>query len=611
MDDNERLFCLNGRHFISVLVALAILAACAGPQAVESQKDVPPPASPKVETPLELYGELFRDVQMQRVFCDSKTFVDALLKDDTPTAIAKRYRQEKDQPGFDLTAFVYRHFTISRYARVPGADGSGCNRDQGQDVCSHIDALWSVLERMPEQIDRYSSRLALPEPYVVPGGRFDEIYYWDSYFTMLGLQESGRDDLILSMVRNFASLIHRYGHVPNGNRSYYLSRSQPPFFAAMVDLVADRARDQSAVYAEFLPALSREYDFWMAGSDTLAPGRASRRVMRLADGTLLNRYWDDRDIPREEAYREDVLTAGCTDRPNAEVYRDLRAGAESGWDFSSRWFQPRRSLPEAATQESGVRENCTSRDRTRATIRTPALAPVDLNSVLFKLETTLAHAYDITGKAEKAAEFWDRAEKRKAALQRYFWSDERGLFTDYLWQEDRTNDTVTAATLSPLFFGIATPEQARRVAVLVRARLLKPGGLVTSTVTSGEQWDAPNGWAPLQWIAIKGLNDYGETDLAATIAQRWMVKVITAYDKTGKLMEKYNVVDATLVTGGGEYPTQDGFGWTNGVLRKLLVLYPTAVAPHPGTSWCATSPANDNVSPMAAQPFLRQAAVAR
>ena len=119
---------------------------------------------------------------------------------------------------------------------------------------------------------------------------------------MLGLQESGRDDLVLGMVRNFASLIDRYGHVPNGNRSYYLSRSQPPFFAAMVELVAEAAPDPSAVYAEFLPALSREYAFWMDGSDTLAPGSAERRVVRLDDGTVLNRYWDDRNSPREESY---------------------------------------------------------------------------------------------------------------------------------------------------------------------------------------------------------------------------------------------------------------------------------------------------------------------
>lgn len=571
----------------ALLIIFSVLAGCAAPSAQEPR----PPEAFEVATPLELYGELFRDVQMQRVFCDSKTFVDAVPTEETPETIAARYQQEKGQAGFDLTAFVYRHFTISRQARLPGADGSGCDRIQDLDACSHIDALWPELTRLPEDTVPHSSLLPLPEPYVVPGGRFDEIYYWDSYFTMLGLQGSGRDDLALGMVRNFASLIDRYGHVPNGNRSYYLSRSQPPFFAAMVALVAESAAYPRSVYAEFLPAMSREYDFWMTGSDTLTPGSAHRRVVRLADGTLLNRYWDDQDTPREESYHEDVLTAGSSNRPHPEVYRDLRAGAESGWDFSSRWLKDDRSL---------------------ATIRTTAFVPVDLNSVMVKLETTLAEAYAITGKTEQAAAFRERAERRKTAIRRYFWNEERGLFADYLWQEERVSDKVTAATLAPLYFGIATPEQARRVAGVVRTRLLQPGGLVTSTVVSGEQWDAPNGWAPLQWMAIEGLNDYGESALAAAIAERWMAKVIGVYEETGRLLEKYDVVDPTLVTGGGEYPTQDGFGWTNGVLRKLLVLYPEAVAPPAGMRWCGASPTNDNTSPTAAQPLARHpSAVAR
>src|SRR5690606_14397665 len=152
-----------------------------------------------------------------------------------------------------------------------------------------------------------------------------------SYFTMLGLLESGRIDLVRSMVANFAAMIERYGHVPNGNRTYYLSRSQPPFFAAMVVLLADH--DGPGVLATYLPALEREYAFWMDGAESLAPGTAHRRVVRLADGTLLNRYWDDCDTPRDESHIMDVATAAASPRPAPEVYRNLRAGAESGWDF--------------------------------------------------------------------------------------------------------------------------------------------------------------------------------------------------------------------------------------------------------------------------------------
>jgi alpha,alpha-trehalase len=521
----------------------------------------------QVESPSQLYGQLFEDVQMQRVFPDSKTFVDTIAK-DAPAIIVERYREEKQQPGFDLAAFVAQNFTVQR------PKDSGYHSIPGQDVCSHIDSLWSVLARKPDRADPRSSLLPLPYPYVVPGGRFNEIYYWDSYFTMLGLEESGRHEMALNMVRNFVSLITRYGHVPNGNRTYYLSRSQPPFFAAMVELIADEGSDRGAIYAEFLGALSKEYAFWMEGADTLAPGSAHRRVVRLKDGTLLNRYWDDRNIPREESYREDVDTAKASGRPSEEVYRNLRAAAESGWDFSSRWLKDGKTL---------------------STIRTTDLVPVDLNSLMAQLERTLAKAYAAARKPEKAAEFNARAELREGAVRRYLWDPDKGVFTDYLWREEKPSGTVTAATLAPLFFGLATRAQAERVAEVVRARLLRPGGLATSTVPTGQQWDAPNGWAPMQWIAVEGLSDYGKTTLAETIAQRWMLKVITAYRATGKLMEKYNVADTSLVTGGGEYPTQDGFGWTNGVLRKLLVLYPGAVAPLPGASWCVSSPANDNV----------------
>jgi alpha,alpha-trehalase len=498
------------------------------------------------ETPSQLYGPLFIDVQTQRVFPDNKTFVDAVPR-TTPAEVMQRYQAEHAVPGFDLTGFVLRNFAVR------GEKHSQYRTAAGEDICTHIDELWGVLERKPDDVraTEYSSLLPLPRPYVVPGGRFDEVYYWDSYFTMLGLDDSGRYDLALDMAENFASLIERYGHIPNGNRTYYLSRSQPPFFASMVELIASESGDPAATYAKFLPALSKEYAYWMAGAETLAPGAAHRRVVRLQDGTLLNRYWDDRDSPREESYREDLDTAGTAQRSAAQVYRDLRAGAETGWDFSSRWLAD---------------------DKTLATIHTTALLPVDLNSLLFHLERTLAKAYALSLRPEKAAELNARAELRRIAVQRYLWDAGQGTYIDYLWREGRSSGKLTAATLYPLFFGLATPAEAHRVAAVVRAQLLKPGGLVTTTITSGQQWDAPNGWAPLQWIGAKGLADYGERELARTIAQRWMKNVVAAYRRTGKLMEKYDVVDPALVGGGGEYPTQDGFGWTNGVMRKMLTI---------------------------------------
>lgn len=194
-----------------------------------------------------------------------------------------------------------------------------------------------MLTRSTVEVEKWDSLLPLPKPYVVPGGRFREVYYWDSYFTMLGLAESGHWDKVEDMVSNFAAEIDAWGHIPNGNRSYYLSRSQPPFFSFMVELLA--THDGDRVLKTWLPQMEKEYQYWMKGADALEPGKANQRVVRMEDGALLNRYWDDNDTPRPESWLDDVTTAkNNPNRPATEIYRDLRSAAASGWDFSSRWM---------------------------------------------------------------------------------------------------------------------------------------------------------------------------------------------------------------------------------------------------------------------------------
>ncbi len=499
-----------------------------------------------IRSPAEVYGELFEQVQLQRVFEDGKTFVDAVPV-RAPEEIRADYGRERKEPGFELKAFVEQNFELPRpvSAQAPELETASL-----ADVNQHIDRLWPLLTRKPDAPPPHSSLLPLPYPYVVPGGRFREIYYWDSYFTMIGLEESGRHELTRSMLRNFAHLIDTHGHVPNGNRTYYLSRSQPPFFAAMVELVAHRDGDET--YRTYLAQLEREYAFWMQGADKLARNAAHRRVVRLADGSILNRYWDDRATPREESYRHDVEAARASGRPVKEVYRNLRAAAESGWDFSSRWFADGRKVE---------------------TIRTVDIVPIDLNSLLYRLELTLAKGHRAAGDEKRARAMGARAWARRQAVQKYLWNEEQGAFGDYDWRRRRLTPHLTAATLYPLFFGLATHDQSGRVAQAVRKRLLQPDGLATTLVRTGEQWDAPNGWAPLQWIGIEGLRNSGEPDLAREIACRWIRENEAAFVATGKLMEKYDV-SGSGEAGGGEYPNQDGFGWTNGVLRKLRVLYP-------------------------------------
>ncbi|MBR8242747.1 alpha,alpha-trehalase TreA [Burkholderia multivorans] len=492
--------------------------------------------------PSQLYGDLFVAVQTAPIYPDQKTFVDA-TPDTDPATIMQLYQQQKSQPGFSLKAFVEQHFT-------PPAQG-GVTPPPNQTLREHIDWLWPQLTRTTTTAPPYSSLIPMPKPYVVPGGRFREGYYWDTYFTMLGLQVSGREDLVDDMLDNFAHLIDTVGHIPNGNRTYYASRSQPPFFAYMVTLAAQAEGDK--VYQKYLPALRKEYAYWMQGESTTPRGQAARHVVAMPDGAVLNRYWDASDTPRDESYLEDVTTAkAASGRAANDVYRDLRAGAESGWDYSSRWLGDGKTL---------------------ATIRTTSIVPVDLNSLMFHLERTIVKGCTVTHDVGCVIDFSGRAARRALAINRWLWN-RGGYYGDYDWQLRKPRDGVTAAALYPLFAGVAWPERAKATAREVRKTLLQPGGLATTTETTGQQWDAPNGWAPLQWIAIEGLRRYGEPALAKDIGTRFLADVKHVYATEGKLVEKYVVEGAGQGGGGGgEYPLQDGFGWTNGVTLKLLELY--------------------------------------
>jgi alpha,alpha-trehalase len=517
-----------------------------------SPHDAPPRRAPAQEEPedprpaptlIEQFGELFSDVQTSCVLGDGKTFVDAVPRQD-PRRILALYRSQRTAAGFSLGDFVARHFELPQRLQEDEATALG-----RPGVEEHIRSMWPRLARQAsvrETARAGATLLELPHPYVVPGGRFDEIYYWDSYFTMLGLVDHGHAALAESMVRNFASLIDRYGHVPNGNRSYYLSRSQPPFFFKMVECLAPS--DSGPLLARFLPQLKAEHRYWMRGADALRPGEAAGRAVRLRDGRVLNRYWDDRDDPREESFREDLLTAQASDRDPRQVWRDLRAAAESGWDFSSRWCA----------------------DPTRlSTIETTSLLPVDLNCLLHGLERAIAAGCAHVGDLAGAHAFERRAANRLEAIDRCFWSADAGHYVDYHWVHETPRLALTAATAMPLFMGLASPVQADRVARALETALLTRHGLVTTAVRSGQQWDYPIGWAPLQWIAIDGLRRYGHQTLAQTISTRWIACVDKVYRDTGRLVEKYDLIE-DRPGGGGEYDAQCGFGWTNGVMVKLL-----------------------------------------
>ena len=496
------------------------------------------------QSPDILLGELFHDVQKSGVFDDGKTFVD-LVPHGRAAAIKAEYELARRDPSFNLQEFVNRHF----YEFAPYKHRNAFVADPDRPVREHIQLLWQELERRNRK--NRGSLLALPHSYVVPGGRFSEQFYWDTYFIMLGLAADGKWDQIEDMMKNYAYMIRKWKFIPTANRTYFLTRSQPPFYALMVELLATH-RKKTLVYAEHLPYLLAEYRFWMKGTRklTTTEHRAIYRVAQVAPATYLNRYYDSAATPRPESLREDETTAERSQRIEKDrVYLHLRAAAESGWDFSSRWFLDPHDI---------------------TTIHTADILPVDLNCLLYQLETTIAACYQSLKNPLLQRKFERLASKRADAIQKFFWDDNEKFFVDYNFHQNQPTGRLTLAAVFPLFSNIATPAQAAHVAERLERDFLRSGGLVTTLVRSGEQWDAPNGWAPLQWVAIQGLRNYGFSELADEIKKRWIAVNLAVYTSHYKLVEKYNVEDSDALGGGGEYPLQDGFGWTNGVLAALL-----------------------------------------
>jgi alpha,alpha-trehalase len=494
-------------------------------------------------SPDDALGELFSAVQQHRIYDDGKTFVD-LIPRGRIKQIKKEYLVEKQDPNFDLHEFVGRHFYSFQHTSPT------YESNPKHSAREHIKELWNVLERR-NRLDR-GSLIAIPYPYIVPGGRFSEQYYWDSYFTMVGLAADNRWSMVENMLKNATYMIRKFGFIPTANRTYFLSRSQPPFFSHMVRLLA-KHQNRTLTLLEYLPYMLSEYQYWIKGRRTLSKDdkvAALRRVVRLPDGSFLARYYDNKTTPRPEMMGDDVETAEHTDHDNLEkLYLDLRAGAESGWDFSSRWFSDPDEI---------------------STIRTTDIVPVDLNCLLYHLEVTIAETYQLMFQPLLARKFRRFAERRKSAIMRYMWDEKEQFFVDYDFHAGEGTGRVTLAGVYPLFTKVASPLQAKTVADRIERDFLKKGGLATTLIDNGQQWDSPNGWAPLHWVAIQGLREYGYHDLADRIKKAWVKTCEDVYKSQGKMVEKYNVVHPDKMGGGGEYTLQDGFGWTNGVLAALL-----------------------------------------
>ncbi|MGC9948064.1 MAG: trehalase family glycosidase [Bryobacteraceae bacterium] len=401
--------------------------------------------------------------------------------------------------------------------------------------------------------------LYLPHPYVVPGGRFNEMYGWDSYFIQLGLLRDNEVPLAKDMADNFLYEIRNYGKILNANRTYYLTRSQPPFLTQMLLGVYQRNKDRKWL-ADAVPAVESYYRFW-----TSEP--------HLTPNTGLSRYYDLGDGPAPESVSAERDAQGLThyDRV-AEYYRTEKVTDYEVGEF----FDTKRNIltdlfykGDRSMRESGFDP---SNRFGPFSVDVIHYDPVCLNSLLYLMESQTAEILAILDNGAAADTWRKRAADRAATINRLMWDARDGLYYDYNFAHKTVRHYSFLTTFYPLWAGIATKEQAAAVERNV-AKFEKPGGLADSTFESGNQWDLPFGWAPLEMIAVEGLRRYGFNADADRISDKFLSLVRDEYLKVGFIVEKYDVVrrgtDSSSIRFGYQ-SNQAGFGWTNAVYTRLL-----------------------------------------
>lgn len=519
-------------------------------------------------------GPLLDAVQRAHIFPDSKHFVDMPMVYDPDTTLAAFERLPNKSDVNAIREFVFQYFTD------PGTELQPCQQpdwlpepksfDKIHDPVYRqwayaIHAKWRTLcRRMKDDVRKNPDRYSLIHsayPFVAPGGRFREFYYWDTYWIIKGLLASEMYNSTKSIILNLADMIRRFGFVPNGGRIYYLHRSQPPLFAGCVYEYFKATNDLELVKS-MLPLMEKERLFWQ---------RERRVDLNTFDGETVQfyQYRVNAHGPRPESYREDIDTAAFLNNENGkkQMYSDIAAACESGWDFSSRWFSHDEQNPLARTIRS---------------VRTSRVVPVDLNAFICWNEAIMADLYDAVGNKTQSESHRADHESMRYNMKKLFWNAEHGSWFDLDMDTGAQREDYYVSNPTPLFAKCA--HNSKDVPEKILDYLKRSGaaafigGLPTSFVRSGEQWDSPNGWAPTNHMVIEGLRqskDPRVQEAAFRLADKWIQTNYFVYVRSGgKMFEKYNVETfKSQAGGGGEYEVQEGFGWTNGVVLDLLLQY--------------------------------------
>ncbi|XP_062074671.1 trehalase-like [Humulus lupulus] len=531
-------------------------------------------------TPLVSFLERVQETALQtfgKSNFDPKLYVDLSLKTDLTAAEAgfDRVRESGSVSVEDLREYVEEYFEgagedlvyseAEDFVAEPEGFLPKVKNEEVRRWALEVHSLWKNLSRKVSGEARrrpeLHTLLPLPEPVIVPGSRFREVYYWDSYWVIRGLLASKMYDTSKAIVSNLIYLIEEHGYVLNGARAYYTNRSQPPLLSAMVCEIYKRTKDLEFAQKS-LPSLIKEYHFWNSGIHSV-----TIQVDEACDQNL-SRYYAMWNKPRPESSTIDKESASkiANFAEKQHFYREIASAAESGWDFSTRWMRDHKDF---------------------TTLATTSILPVDLNAFILGMELNIAFLAKVTGDDTISEQFSKASLVRKKAMESVFWNGEMGQWFDYwlnrssceeaeTWNVENQNQKIFASNFIPLWIetfrsdGFVVEKVMRS---LQSSGLLCAYGIATSLTNSGEQWDFPNGWAPIQHMIIEGLAKSESKEarsMAEDIAVRWIRTNYVTYMRTQTMHEKYNVENCGDFGGGGEYVPQTGFGWSNGVVLALL-----------------------------------------